>query len=201
MRRPASERTWAEPLRWNRAAEKAGEIRTVFCASMGDVFEARPELDAVRQRLWKLIDATASLRWLLLTKRPETIDRAVTAVAWLGVTAETQEQADRRIPLLLEQCSATGTGAFVSIEPLLEPLDLNLGGGFLFSSLAAKLEWVIVGDESGKRRRPAKLDWVRSIRDQCIEADVPFFFKQWHDDAGKHEMPLLDGVRWGQVPW
>src|ERR1043166_782056 len=64
---------WNEPLRWNRAAAKVGIRRRVFCASMADVFEQRDDLNPQRERLWKLIDSTPNLDWLLLTKRPHNV--------------------------------------------------------------------------------------------------------------------------------
>lgn len=70
-RRRTSAANWREPLKWNRAAEAAGERRRVFCASLADVFEDREELKPWRYDLWRLIEATPSLDWLLLTKRPE----------------------------------------------------------------------------------------------------------------------------------
>lgn len=76
-RKPASESYWAQPIKWNAAAEKAGERHRVFCASMADVFEDRRELDAHRARLWSLIAETPNLDWLLLTKRPENLRRMV----------------------------------------------------------------------------------------------------------------------------
>src|SRR5688572_21886599 len=69
QRRFFGDKHWAEPIKWDRAAEKAGERRRVFCASMADVFEDRPDLVEPRRRLFELIRATPNLDWLLLTKR------------------------------------------------------------------------------------------------------------------------------------
>jgi protein gp37 len=121
---------WAEPLKWNRAAEKAGERHRVFCASMADVFEARDDLDAHRARLWDLIDATPALDWLLVTKRPEEImkrtperwRRKLPANIWCGTTVENQEMANERIPHLLDVPARV---RFLSCEPLLGPLNLD----------------------------------------------------------------------------
>ena len=85
---------------------------------------------------------------------------------WLGVTAENQEWADKRIPLLLQTPAAK---RFVSVEPMLGPVELDLRG----------IDWVICGGESGRGARPMHPDWARSLRDQCQAAGVPFFFKQW----------------------
>src|SRR5262245_52074261 len=114
---------WAEPLKWNAVAARAGERHRVFCASMADVFEDRRELDGHRARLWRLIAATPHLDWLLLTKRPENLARMLpwyshweNRVAfepdepwpnvWLGTTVEDQQRADERIPHLLRSPAA-----------------------------------------------------------------------------------------------
>jgi protein gp37 len=112
---------------------------------------------------------------------------------WLGVTAENQAMADERIPILLQIPAAV---RFVSVEPMLGPVDLAhlqpddppveidaLAGthGVLrpHGGENHRLDWVICGGESGPRARPMHPDWARSLRDQCIGAGVPFFFKQW----------------------
>jgi protein gp37 len=103
---------------------------------------------------------------------------------WLGVTAENQEQADKRIPVLLKIPARV---RFVSVEPMLGPVDLKLASqddqarcvGSVGNGIQYKLDWVIVGGESGPKARPMHPDWVRALRDQCQKADVPFFFKQW----------------------
>jgi protein gp37 len=108
---------------------------------------------------------------------------------WLGVSCEDQRRADERIPALLDTLAAV---RFVSAEPLLGPIQFSgvLQGDWLRATyrekagepsqkVAPTLDWVIVGGESGDRARPMHPDWARSIRDQCIEARVPFFFKQW----------------------
>lgn len=97
---------------------------------------------------------------------------------WLGISCEDQKSADERIPMLLQIPAAV---RWVSAEPLLGPMDLT---GWFYSDepggLASnKPQWVVVGGESGPHARPMHPDWVRSIRDQCYAAGVPFFFKQW----------------------
>jgi len=80
---------------------------------------------------------------------------------------------------------------FISAEPLIGPLsDIDLGG----------IDWLIAGGESGNRRRPVDPDWVRAIRDLCVESDVPFFFKQWGGRHAKDGGRELDGQLWGQLP-
>lgn len=128
----ASESYWRQPFAWNRAAEKAGERRRVFCASLADVFEDRRDLEEPRRRLWDLIRATPHLDWLLLSKRPQnfwmlpaTWKSAPQPNVWLGVSVENQEYADERIPVLLDTPAAV---RFLSCEPLLGPLDLSCHG-------------------------------------------------------------------------
>lgn len=143
---------------------------------------------------------------------------------WLGVSAEDQRRADERIPVLLQTPAAV---RFLSAEPLLGPLDLTTihdetvldpkcwgdcacdtlygydpgcvrhGGD---GDLTRKLNWVIVGAESGPSARPMDDDWVRALRDQCRAAAVPFFFKQRCDHGRKDPHPLLDGRLWQQYP-
>lgn len=149
-RHVTSDANWKKPLAWNREAAKAGVRRRVFCASLADVFEDRPDLAGPRARLFGLIRATPWCDWLLLTKRPEnaarlwaiaaadnalatvddgTLDVRVPADGrewlpniWLGTTVEDQRRADERIPHLLRVPAAV---RFLSCEPLLEAVDLS----------------------------------------------------------------------------
>jgi len=110
---------------------------------------------------------------------------------WIGVSVKNQASADERIPLLLQ---TPATVRFISAEPLLGPIDLNdlhyenvtavdalngLNGFPKPHTKGPKLDWVIVGGESGPRARPMHPDWVRSLRDQCQAAGTKLFFKQW----------------------
>lgn len=173
-RRFFSEAHWKEPLRWNADAEKEGGRRRVFCASMADVFENRPELDPWRARLWDLVARTSHLDWLLLTKRPTLVARYAPwqqdwpANVWLGTTVESQAWAEQRLPSLLEVPAAV---RFLSCEPLLGPLDLR--------PYLHRIDWVIAGGESGAHARPMNPEWPRNLRNQCVEAGVAFHFKQW----------------------
>jgi len=129
-RKQQSEHYWGDPLRWDRAAAKAGERHRVFCASMSDVFESRSDLDPIRARLWDLISKTPNLDWLLLTKRPENMIGMTPASwcdgwpsnVWAGTTAATQEWADKRIPILLRVPARV---RWISAEPLLGPIDFS----------------------------------------------------------------------------
>lgn len=170
---------WKEPLRWNREAEAAGERRRVFCASMADVFERRSELGKWRERLWKLIEQTPALDWLLLTKRPQNIapmtpwGNAWPDNVWVGCTVENQTWAAKRLSFLLEIPARI---RFLSCEPLLGQLDLE---SFLNSNHQNGIDWIITGGESGPHSRPMNPEWVRNLRNQCIEAGIAFHFKQW----------------------
>jgi protein gp37 len=167
----AVEDRWKEPAKWDRLARRAGERRRVFCASMADVFEDRPELAAPRDRLFRLIDSTRGLDWLLLTKHAENIARMLPAGpparnVWLGVSVEDRRHGLPRIDVLRQAPAAL---RFLSCEPLLEDLGaLDLAG----------IAWVIVGGESGPRRREMDLAWLQSIVRQCGAAGVPCFVKQ-----------------------
>lgn len=182
-RKEASNLYWGFPYRWDQNAEAAGRRDRVFCGSMCDVFEDRLDMVSARARLLNLIHNTPNLDWLLLTKRPQNInklwDQAATEWGepgtlalplpnvWLGATVENQAAADTRIPELLG-CPARVR--FLSCEPLLGPIKLDLPAG---------INWVIAGGESGPGARPTHPDWVRGLRDQCRAAGVPFFFKSW----------------------
>lgn len=122
---------WQEPLRWNRAAEKEGVRRRVFCASMADVFEDRPDLLQPRARLFKLVHETQWLDWLFLTKRPHLVRHMVPSDwmangfprnIWMGTTVEDQGCAEKRVEHALDwPCSVR----FLSCEPLVGPIDLT----------------------------------------------------------------------------
>jgi protein gp37 len=208
-RRMLSDANWAKPLKWNREAEQAGVPAKVFCASMADVFEDHPQVVEPRKRLWDLIERTPWLRWQLLTKRPESIaDMAPWGDSWpdhvwVGVSAEDQQRADERIPILLSIPAAV---RFLSCEPVLEHLDLagylrsdvfrcecgawekngdvhpwcaECGRAWRYLPGDTRIDWVISGGESGPKARLTHPDWLRSIRDQCTEAGVPHLFKQF----------------------
>lgn len=259
--------TWGDPRQWHRARLRRLEASAeydppdwpgprprVFCASLADAFEARDDLDPIRADLWTLIEECHGLDWLLLTKRPEEIQRRVPAAwrgpggwpdhVWVGTTVENQEAAERRIPHLL---GVPAPVRFLSVEPMLGPVDLGMvrdrpgildgEGAPYFDALRGStywpdgehgvaiqaVNWVICGGESGQRAGPMHPEWARNLRDQCVAAGVPFFFKQWGEyapsPAGNHLAPMslhgdtrlwrvgkaiagrnLDGRTWDEVP-
>lgn len=212
------------------------------------------DMHSWRTELFSLIRMTPHLDWLLLTKRPELVfpiapwfinEIEKYPNVWIGTSVETQEYADKRIPELLKIPAVV---RFLSVEPLLGSVNLKRimseNGSAFYDVLTnnrylrytklkdpakkpGKIDWVIVGGESGHNARPMHPEWVRSIRDQCRNADVPFFFKQWGEwypvDArrlyaenagrvdwtdnhaalriGKHRAGrLLDGREWNEFP-
>lgn len=191
----ASESMWKEPLRWNAEAQKRGMRARVFCASLADVFEWPTNLEnsiavsGARGRLFRLIEATPWLDWLLLTKRPQnvmgTIPRAwemcLPPNVWVGTSVENQAAADERIPHLLRIPARV---RFLSCEPLLGAVDLSRWSMGCLDAQADPMrvlrgpEWVIVGGESGGGARRMHLDWARSLVEQCAAAKVPVFVKQ-----------------------
>lgn len=195
----------AQPSSWKRP-------RRVFVNSMSDLFH--PEVpDEFIVRTFGVMASTERHQFQILTKRPRRAlqllaeefrkpsiaaslaqQRAITwplPNVWLGVSVEDQRWADQRIPLLLETPAAV---RFLSCEPLLGPLCLDHWQG------TNSLDWVIVGGESGPQARPMAVEWARSIRDQCVEANVAFFFKQWGGHTPKAGGRTLDGETWDQWP-
>jgi len=210
-----------EPLKWMKP-------KMVFVCSMGDIFHEDVPFEFIA-RIFSVMALNERHIFQILTKRPERMAEFLKWVeacyarmfendeglrvlpnVWLGVTAENQEQADKRIPILLDIPAAK---RFVSIEPMLGEIDIKPYIGL--RSLKCKcgyhsdemdlvprglsrgkenliclecgyraeegpvLDWVICGGETGQNARPMNPEWARSVRDQCKEAGVPFFFKQW----------------------
>jgi len=112
---------------------------------------------------------------------------------WLGVSAEDQRWADIRIPVLLDTPAAV---RFVSAEPLLGPIDLTRRGLLAPDEFERRLDWVIVGGESGRGARPMHPEWARSLRDQCTAAGVPFLFKQWGEYITTEQMTEATYMTW-----
>lgn len=167
----------------------------VFCASLADVFDGEmPEiLSSWRADLWRLIDQTPQLDWLLLTKRPGNIMRfspwkeRLPHNIWVGTSVENEEWAKRRLPILSKVPAVV---RFVSAEPLL--------GGFSLSDYS--VDWVIAGGESGKGFRELPADYVRTLRDQCDALGISFFFKQWGGRTPKALGRELDGQLHDEIP-
>lgn len=178
-----------EPLGWRRS-------RLVFVNSMSDLFqEGVPETFV--ERVFETMTRANWHTYQVLTKRAERMRDLVRALphelvghphVWLGVSVEDQKHGIPRIEVLRETPAAV---RFLSIEPLLEDIGrLDLTG----------IHWVIVGGESGPRARPMDQKWVLSIRDQCHEHRVPFFFKQWGGVQKSKRGRELSGRTYDELP-
>ncbi len=215
-RHRTSASTWKKPLKWNREAEASGVRPRVF-PSLCDPFDDEVPIAWLVDFI-QLIYTTPHLNWLLLTKRPENwfrrifdvrdkllygarpmvadwMDGQPPANVWMGASAEDQQYADQRIPELLKIPAKV---RFLSVEPLLGPLDLSavkqtVAPGFFGDCLQwyhrgkchvdegvsyPTIDWVIVGGESGKKARPCNVEWIASVVKQCRGASVPVFVKQ-----------------------
>ncbi len=212
----AGKKSWDEVLRWNEKAAEDGVRRKVFCASLSDWLENRPELDWPLARLLFLIERTPHLDWLLLTKRPELFWDRLRAAArckaesseeeagrevakrWLGlgygkklppnVWMGTSVEDQERADLRVKQLALIPARVrFLSIEPLLGPIR------FLpeVHNLHGAIHWSILGGESGGKARPCNLEWVRDIKRQLEDAGVSVFVKQLGANVwdGDHNSP------------
>lgn len=208
-----SKTTFDAPLKWAKSGKVQPGAR-IFTCSWSDWFIA--EADAWRDQAWEIVKNTPQFTYLILTKRPERIGDHLPADwgpgypnVWLGTSAENQEQADKRVPLLI---AAPAQVRFVSAEPLLGPLDLFDVDGVIAQAMGPKsmlwpgdvIDWVITGGESAlKDARYCDLAWVRAIRDHCQAAGVALFHKQ-HGGTRKINGVWggreLDGRTWDEFP-
>ena len=167
--------------------------RRIFVNSMSDLFHEEVPLEFIRQ-VFEVMSRASRHTFQILTKRHERLQEVANKLdwapnVWIGVSVENQYWADRRIPPLLTIPAAV---RFLSVEPLLKPVNL---GAYLDG-----IHWVVVGGESGPRARPVQQEWVQAIRDECLAASVPFFFKQWGGRTSKVGGRELDGRTWDEMP-
>ena len=172
------------PLRWKTP-------QTIFVNSMSDLFHSRVSTDYIH-RVFDVMNRAAHHRYQVLTKRSQRLVRLSPQLPWrrhiwMGVSVENQAYTFR-----IDHLRETGAHIkFLSLEPLLGPLPgLELQG----------IDWVIVGGESGPHARPMQPEWVLDIRDQCLAARVPFFFKQWGGTRKNVTGRELEGRTWDQMP-
>lgn len=186
-RRYFGDKHWREPLKWNAAAKAAGEMARVFCMSMGDWAEGRPDQQPHVRRLQLLIHDTSWLYWLMLTKRPQLITKLMaspSARVWHGTTAENQHWLDIRWKHLRE---VNASVLWLSIEPMCGRI--KLPAAFLARK---RFAWVICGGGSGGAADAGfQVADARYLRDQCKEAGVPFHMKQMagHTKAALEAIP------------
>jgi protein gp37 len=178
------ERMLEVPLRWKKP-------RLVFVNSMSDLFHE----DCPEEFIQRVFDVTRRAHWhvfQVLTKRSERLRQLSRKLdwpdnVWMGVSVERADYAFRIDDLRETEAKVR----FLSLEPLLGPLEsLSLEG----------IHWVIVGGESGPGARTMEEQWVADIRDQCVEARVPFFFKQWGGLFKKRHGRELEGRTWEEMP-
>lgn len=174
----------------------------VFTCSWSDWF--LEQADDWRSDAWDVIRQTPNLTYQILTKRADRIEQCLPDDwnggwdnVWLGVSVETQDQKYRADIL----STVPAKVRFLSCEPLLGPLDLSK-----ISDFENSIDWVISGGESGQgdKWRPADTEWFRSLRDQCLNADVPFFHKQnggnRKSSDGSWGGDTIDGIEYKQFP-
>ena len=191
-RHRTSAANWQKPRQWNRTAEKSGQRRRVFCASLADWADKEVPEDW-RADLFHLIRETPWLDWLLLTKRHALAYRYLPAHPEvnirIGMTIGDASTARLRLPALID-LGRRGWQTFVSYEPALGPVDwpewLATGA----------LHWIIIGGESGPQARPFDPQWARDTRDACQRAGVPFFMKQMGERARLKDRHGADPMEW-----
>ena len=172
------------PLRWR-------SPQTIFVNSMSDLFHKGVTTEYIHE-VFGVMNRANHHRYQVLTKRSQRLGRLSPQLPWqphiwMGVSVETDAYTFR-----INHLRNTGAHVkFLSLEPLLGPLRrLNLRG----------IDWVIVGGESGPYAREMKPGWVLDIRDQCLAAEVPFFFKQWGGKRKSLHGRELEGEEWNQMP-
>lgn len=176
------------------ALEKPLEWKTpqvIFVNSMSDLFHKEVPLDFI-QHVFDVMKRADWHQFQVLTKRSERLLELSPKLEWadniwMGVSVENADYTFR-----IDHLRETGAKIkFLSVEPLLGPIPkMNLKG----------INWVIVGGESGPGARPLEREWVVDIKNQCVKAKVPFFFKQWGGVQKKKAGRLLDGITWDQMP-
>lgn len=174
---------------------------TYFVNSMSDLFHDEIPIEFLDQ-VFDVIRSTPQHTYQILTKRATRMrayfdqqKRVVPHNVWLGVSVENRKQG---IPRINELRAINASIRFLSVEPLLEDLGpLDISG----------IHWVIVGGESGPKARPMKYKWIESIKNQCEEGDVAFFFKQWGGwgadgvrRSKKKNGRVFAGRIWNQMP-
>jgi protein gp37 len=165
--------------------------KIVFVNSMSDLFHRDVPFEFI-QKVFKVMNENPQHTFQVLTKRPERLLRVHeylrwTHNIWMGVSVE-DSRVQNRIELLRQTNAKT---KFLSCEPLIGALaNINLQG----------IDWVIVGGESGRKARPMNEEWVLEIMDQCREAEVAFFFKQWGGTNKKKSGRILNGRTYDEMP-
>ena len=199
-RKRTSVKNWKQIKKWDKEAKIRNIMIKVFCASLADVFDDEVN-EEWRKDLFDLMSETTNIHWLLLTKREKEAVKHIKSLAishadtlnkiWLGITVEDQKRASERIGTILEVRSLVPI-LFLSCEPLLENVEIPH---------LDKIDWVIVGGESGKNARKIEKNWILAIKEQCEKSNTAFFFKQWGGKISKEKKKNeLDGKKYLQFP-
>ncbi len=167
-----------------------GAPRVIFVNSMSDLFHPEVPLAFIRD-VFDVMEATPRHTYQVLTKRSKRLAQLADQLSWpanvwMGVSVENQRYAFRADHLR----EVPAAVRFLSVEPMLGPVVPDLSG----------IDWMIVGGESGPGARPVEPEWVRNLRDLCVGANVPFFFKQWGGRTPKAGGRTLDGRTWDEYP-
>lgn len=203
----------SHPMKWKKP-------RQIFVCSMGDLFHESVNGRFINQVWMTIRNASKQHTFIILTKRPQRLKWWTETAAkykhwpaediwppnaWLGVTAENQEQADKRIPILLQIPAAV---RFVSVEPMLEPVSLRWASWEPIKRDRTthhldglrRLDWVIIGAESGPKARKVDNTHILNLLLQCSDAHVPVFLKQAWINGKLVKMPHFGGQVWDQFP-
>ena len=181
-------RLWPErldqPLKWTRP-------RMIFVNSMSDLFHEGVPLEYIEQ-IFDVMRRADHHTFQILTKRPSRVADMAGRLAWPSNVWQGTSVEDARVIHRLEELRGVPAAVrFLSCEPLIGPLEnLDLTG----------IGWLIAGGESGPGYRRVDPEWIVNLRDQCVAAAVPFFFKQWGGITPKAGGRILDGVEWSQMP-
>lgn len=173
-----------QPIRWARP-------RMIFVNSMSDLFHEEIPEEYI-QEVFEVMGRAEHHTFQILTKRHERLADLAPRLdwhpnIWMGVSVENHRFVHRADYLRQVEAKVR----FISAEPLLGPLDdLDL----------SQIDWLIAGGESGPRHRPIRVEWVRALRDRCLDERVAFFFKQWGGHRPKSGGRLLDGQTWDEMP-
>jgi len=207
-----------QPLHWLKP-------RRIFVCSMGDLFHDDVEWNW-QYKVFEIMFINPDHTYIVLTKRPKRMQKVLPDIwfhlgrnygiikgetdgypfplknLWIGVTVENQKIADERIPILMH---IPASKRFISVEPMLADVDIISPVHRTFPSEKVAgppcfINWVICGCESGSKRRLTNIDWIRNLRDQCVDFNIPFFLKQMEIDGKIVSMSKLDGTVWNQYP-
>lgn len=189
-------KTWPKLLWRDREARKLGIKILVFANSMSDFFDEEID-DGWREIAFGHIAKTTNTIFQLNTKRAKKAydvlkykPKEIRDKIWIGFTVENQKRADERMPYLNEIDVAK---RYISSEPLLSHIDFKL-------DVYSNIDWIIGGEESGWKKRPTLHEWKTSMRDQCHNHNVAFYWKQNTDSNGRYSDKLIDGRKHCEFP-